>query len=242
MLNLLNPYRFGEGGGGPAFPVVESITPTSFPVAGQTHNVLMPPVVNAGELLLNFMTSHYTSATSTTQGTMNTPLGWTQVAQFETSVSSDFVTGVACFAREADGAEDGSSVNFSTSGSSPNATAAAQCYRVTGWTGVLSDIEAGGAAASASSSPNPLNFSPSWGSARALWIPVAGHVQSDASVSSYPSNYVNGINTVAGAASSSAAIATARRELEAASENVGAFSLSTAQIWVSFAVAILAAA
>jgi hypothetical protein len=87
-----------------------------------------------------------------------------------------------------------------------------------------------------SNSPNPPNLTPSWGEKKTLWLPFAAK-RNNNTEPTYPSNYTDGDfrfdNT-----NNNYIIATARRELEAASEDAEPFVFSGSAPWVASMVAV----
>ena len=219
-----------------AFPPTSAPTETSFASDGTTHNASMPATVNSGDLLLVFISLHYTSFNS--PATIQTPSGWTEVWNARHTVSSNVIE-VGVYARISNGTEGSTTVDFATSGTNPNSNGSAQCYRITDWFGAVSGIEAGTENNGASANPDPPSLTPSWGSADTLWFVVAGAADDDATVSSYPSLFGNGVDTTSGAsANNRSSIGTARRESTATVLNPGTFTLSEAELWISQTVAV----
>jgi len=142
-------------------------------------------------------------------------------------VSSTFTLNMVY--RVCDGSE-AASINVTFSGSDQ---ATYQAYRITGHAGTAPTGCT--PAAAATDSPDPPLCDPG-SSAERLWLAVFGLNNSVITVSSYPSNYTNGITD----ASSGARVGSARRELEASSEDPGVFTLSASQSWVSYTVGIAA--
>ena len=219
-----------------AFPQTSASTESSFSTSGTTHNVSMPATVDSGDLLLVFISLHYNTFNS--PATITTPSGWTEVWNGRHTVSSNVIE-VGAYARDADGTEDSTTVNFETSGTNPDAAGAAQCYRITDWFGALSGVEAGAESNGASANPDPPSLTPSWGSEDTLWFAIAGAADDDATVSSYPSLFLNGVDTTSGAsANNRSSIGTARRESTASVLDPGTFTLSEAELWIAQTVAV----
>lgn len=209
-----------------AFPVVESVTPTLFGTAATAHLVVMPAVVNAGDLL----TTVFANAGNTT---VTTPTGWTQL---DTTQASTTVR-LGSYYRIADGTEDGVTVDFVTAGA---VKAVAHVYRHSAWHGTTPP-EVGIAATGSSTTPDSPNLIPSWGAVDTGWLALTGTGAGNPTVSAYPTSYTNGNDDAAGGASSSA-IGSARRELNAASDDPAVFTLSASAVWVAQTLAIRPAA
>lgn len=213
------------------FPSVTSITESAFPTAATTHAVDMPATVAAGDLLLMFFTCFGPNS-------ITTPTDWTQIYK-----KVDGSGAGACYAKDAVGDEDGTTVDVVV-GSSVRATA--QVYRIaaSSWFGDLAGVEAGTAVSSSSSTPDPPSVTASWGSADNLFIESAHYQDDDATVSSYSTNYSNGTRTACGSATANtnATTATARRELASDTDDPGTITLSQSEGWTSNTVVIRPAA
>lgn len=203
------------------FPQVVSTTGLYDRVNSTTHNVPMPAIVDSGDLLLAL-----TSADGT--GTINTPSGWTQL--YTTTAGQSRTN---AFYKFASGTEDGTTVNFTT-GASEILTATV--YRITG---ALS-IESGTAATSTSANPNPPSLTPSWGAKDTLWISFAATDNGYIRPTVYPANYTHGRwdGDTYSSSTSYSMTASARRYLNAISEDPGTFTLSSSDAWSANTIAI----
>lgn len=198
-----------------AFPQVQSITETTTSSA-TVHNISLPATVNAGDLLVMLVVCSSTTITGT-------PSGWTAVR----SNNQDPI-----YAKVAAGTEGGGTVALTTSDSQ---NIAAQVYRITDWYGEIASGAATAAAQGNSTTPNPPSLNPSaWGTEDTLWIASAIWI-SGAGFLTYPSGYSGGIFTNAG---TPARLASARRNLNAASTDPGTFSLSLSGSWRAHTIAI----
>jgi len=206
------------------FPTVESITETSFGSASTNHAVNMPATVTTDDLLLIFMAT-YTDAAQTAPTDLGT---WTQVHQGNSG--SGFVAG-GIYAIKAAGTEGGSTANVTTASS---LAGAGQCFRITGWSGTIADLEASMDGYSSGTARSGSSLTPSWGQEDALWITMANTGDDDQAVTSSPfvANYTDGADTACGAGSNaSGRIATAHRELNATSEDPGNFTIASSEAW-----------
>jgi N-acetylneuraminic acid mutarotase len=220
------------GGACESFPTVTSITKQSFATDTTSHAVTMPAVVDPGDLLLTLFTNNGNA-------TVTTPAGWTAVTN-GTQVETTVVRG-SVFAKNAVGTEDGLNVDFVTSATEQ---AASQVYRIPAgkWSGNLAGVEATNAAGSVTNVPNPPLLDPTtWAAENTLWISyVAG--ASYATTTTYPTNYLNGTQTVAGVTTTGATVSSARRELNATSDDPAAFAMPSTSSGVPFTIAIRPAA
>ncbi len=197
-------------------PIVDSVTATSVSVASTNHNISMPATVNAGDLLLMFITYH------AAQGAVTTPSGWT----------SHGTTGLlSVFSKAADGTEDGTTVNVVTVNS---VKAGAHVYRMHRWLGTTAGVEISLGSGAPGTSSDPGTLTPTWGADRTLWI--AGTSVTGNPAITDPANYANFNETGDGA--STCKVRTGRRILYATSENPGAFTWAGSQSWTSITVAV----
>lgn len=206
-----------------AFPTVESVTETTFNSDTTAHAVSMPATVNSGDLLLILFCNNGST-------TVNTPSGWTQE---KNQLLWNSVCRVSVYSKTAAGTEGGTTVDVTTTSSEQ---AAAQVYRVTGW----SDVELSAGVVTGTQFPNPDALNPSgWGTEETLWIAVAA-VSDGTAASSYPTSYTNGFSTesTGGTASERASIGSARRENSTASEDPGTFDYGVGLDTLAFTIGI----
>ncbi len=209
---------------------VQSITPTSFAADSTTHNVQMPATVNAGDLLIAFI------ATDGTPG-LTTPSGWTWFFGWDSwqGTGNKF----SMYAKKAVGTEGGTTVNFVTSVAEK---AAAQVYRITGWRDsgtITNDIEWANAGAT-STTPDPPSLNPvNWDVEGTLWIASYGAEDND-DLTSYPTGYSGGTFTKSDVplSTTSTSMASAWRNLAAASEDPGTFTTAASKFWIASTVAV----
>ena len=203
------------------FPAVQSITSTVFSTAATSHLVAMPAVVDTGDLLLCVLNMGFGY-------TVTTPGGWSAIENSNTRL--------AVYAKDAAGTEDGTTVDFV---SATAAEAVAQVYRITGWNGTVpTDIATATLTTGTSSNPDPGSVTPSWGALDTLWIAVERSAAGE-TVSSYPANYTNGTYDFV---ASNIALATSRREINAATENPGTYTISASGTWYAVTIAVRPAA
>lgn len=198
-----------------AFPVIAA-TNTSASSAAQAspHTVNLPTGIVSGDLLIMVFMLGNTN-------TITTPTGWTQIFNTLATVR------LAAYYRIADGTEGASvSVVIGGSGRSAHCT-----YRISGYAGTP---ESGTSTSGSSVSADPPTLSPSWASAKTMWLAVMG-VNSATIPTAAPTNYTNLI-AYAGA-SGGVSVGSGRRELETATEDPGAFTNANAN-WVANVIAI----
>lgn len=207
-----------------AFPVVESVTPSNFANA-TSHLVAMPATVNVGDLLIALIATDGVAS-------VTTPANWNSLHSSATAANR-----LGSYYKIAVGDEDGTTVDFVTSATE---TMAAQVYRISNWHGTTPP-EIGAPASAGSGDPDPPSLIPSWGAADTLWLAEYG---SDAvsTATAYPTDYTDGITASAGGAGQ-CSIGSARRNLNATSDNPGTFTVTdNTKAWVAQTIAIQPAA
>lgn len=200
----------------PYGPIIETTTSSN-----TSHAVNMPSEVFEGDLLVMFV--------SVFSANIDTPTsGWViRVSDPEFPV----------YIKRADGAEGSSTATITTDSSG---WIAAQVYRITRWadTGNIFNAVEAAVASGSSSTPDPPELNPSnWDIEDTLWI-ASLHRVGVAEVSSFPTNYTNGLQTPAPGVSTTQKVAIARRENAVASENPGTFSLTSSDNWDTRTIAI----
>ncbi|MBP8114308.1 MAG: T9SS type A sorting domain-containing protein [Chitinophagaceae bacterium] len=208
-----------------AFPVVSATaTSTKSATAGTTHTVSLPAGIQSGDLLLIFWAD--ADAVNTDPGT---PLGWTQL--YTTTINNRIFR---AWYKIASGLE-GTTLNI-TAGAERSAHTS---YRIS--SGSYQGVPvAGTAVTGTNNAPNPPNLTSGFGATNTLWI-AASHSGGDdnSPAPTAPTNYTAIITGYTGNSNTThARVATARRELSAASENPGAFGLGSNVDWLANTVAI----
>jgi hypothetical protein len=189
------------------FPAV-SATATGFGPDDTSVAVTIPGTFAAGDLLLIHHAVEDGAAVAT-------PAGWVKRYAGTNLPSSVF------FYRWADGSEGGT-VTVTSTGTTAYAYWSA---RVVG-ADPAKNPEAGTVVEVTTANPNPPSLTPSWGSEKTLWL-VALAAQGTRTVSAYPANYTgNQSEVTSGTTATDARSAIATRELQAASEDPGTFTMS----------------
>lgn len=197
-----------------SFPQVASITVTFTSV--EPHLIAMPATVNAGDLLyIAYANGHGTAPTP--------PAGWNLLATTPNG------TRLSNFYKIANGTEGGTNQSFIDGGGGDTS---AQVYRITGWHGTTPPEMPAGATGN-DTNPNPPSLTASWGAADNLWLAVMACAPGSVTVSAYPSSYTNGQDDGSG----TFMVASARRELNTATENPGAFTANST-LWVAQTVVV----
>lgn len=215
-----------------AFPSVDALIQQQFSTSSDPANVDLPSTVASGDLLLVLFAQNASGATLA----LSTPSGWTKL--FEESEGS-FIR-LAIYGKVADGTEGGTSIALSNNGR----TAVAQVYRISSWHGAIADVEvATGAHFTSGTTRSPPSLTPTWGADDTLWIAVASAADDDQAFSVYPASYTNGTSQVSGGGiNNGCELASARRALNAATEDPGDFTLASTETWVLTTIAVRPAA
>jgi len=200
-----------------AFPVVAAVNGGYEAEASTEHTVNLPADIGAGDLLLVFFGSDGVP-------TITFPEGWTELFQ----ESNGNVT-LGAWYRVADG-EEGATITVTTSVSE---MASHNSYRITGYSGTP-EISLRGTGSS--TIPNPRSLTPTWGAKDTLWFAVEGN-DSNPTVTDYPADYTDGRNDVYDGFGG-CGVGSARRELNAESEDPGVFTISGSEEWVTVTIAI----
>lgn len=192
-----------------------------------SHAVTLPSGIVAGDLLLMIARAAYNRVCTT-------PTGWTEVL-----ASTDTGFGVAhVFARVADGNE-GATVTVDISSAARIAT---NTYCISGWAGTIAtDVDA---LFSAANSADPPSLTAGWGAADNLWI--AGYTSrrcdwTQVAPTDY-GNLIEAVNTPPTATSMYVGVASARRMLNAATENPATFATVSRDAYNAVTIAVRPAA
>lgn len=204
-----------------AFPTVGEVTASTQTTSSTTIAVAMPATVDAGDLLLMFVTNHFNNLNCS-----SVTLGFTEDADEQIH---NQVGRLCVFSLDAVGTEDSGTSTVTFSGTA--LSAAANVVRITAatWAGDRStDIERGTHTAGNGTTCNPASLTASWGSKDNLWIASIHHNTSPRTISVYPTNYDdNQTDTLANASGNSDSIhALATRELAAATDDPATFTLN----------------
>jgi hypothetical protein len=205
-----------------AFPTIQTQS-SGGDTAGTSHTVTLPSGIQTGDYLLIVFTS-------AGNGAATIPAGWTS-AWNDTDFNA--VRHVGCW-RVADGSE-GSSVSFTTANSVVSSYVA---YRISD-ADTATAPAVGGKTLVSGSSANPSSLTSGFGAVDTLWIAL---VQWNAAqtVSSYPTNYSGG--TTGSSSTGNVRTGVAYRQLNASSEDAGAFTMSGSITGVTRTIAIKPAA
>lgn len=212
-----------------AFPATAA-APTATPFAASVTSmpVSMPASIASGDLLLAFVEVR-------NAGTWTKAAGWTDITSLSQTGGGGGVGKLNGFYKIAAGTESGTTPTWTASIST---TGEWQVYRITGWHGTTPPeaLTTSGDASAA----NPPSLTPSWGADDTLWLAVAGHTAgSTAAWSAGPASYSGFQNDGASSGGSAVSIASAYRQLNAASEDPGTFTVSGSnRFWAAATIGI----
>lgn len=192
------------------FPIVQS-TSNDLTVSGPGVHTL-PSGIQAGDLMLFFIKMNSTSNYSL-------PVGWT--SSFNVVPSSSTIR-MGMSYKIAVGGE--TTLSVSTSPSSVTSQYAIM-YRITNY---QATPQSATTTATSGTSIDPPNLIPAWGAADTLWIAI-GTATVTNGITGVPAGYSNAISNN---------IKTSQRNLNAASENPGAYTGPTSVAWAAATVAI----
>lgn len=204
-----------------AFPVDQDRVTTDSATSGTSHSLNLPGSIASGDYLV-------AAVRCPASTTISWPAGWTEQEQSNADASDD-ETSIAW--RVADGTE-GATITI-TLGTSR--VLVGICYRITGANGIAFSASTVGSA----SQPDSPNLTDILTSARdILWLSLGGCDDSE-TLTSGPTSYSNA--TVQGSTATGTSGCTvygASRQLNAASENPGAWTLGSTSIWTAWTVAL----
>lgn len=208
-----------------AFPTVQSVTGTAFSSAATSFAVAMPATVNSGDLLVMLFGAGAGGSTP--------PTGWTLIDAWNANV---------IFARAADGTEGGTTATVTIGASSK---AAALVYRITGWinSGTITNDVKKADGASDGANPDPPSLTPGW-TDDTLWLAMAWS-NASTTLTSVPTNYTSGqvqASGGTGGATTKYTVFGAQRQLNAATEDPGTFTIGSSNTSIGMTVAIRPAA
>lgn len=211
-----------------AFPSSSTPVQTQFASSVTSMPVNMPATVNAGDLLITLVEVR-------NAGTWTKPLLWLDISTLSQTGGGGGVGKLNGFYTIALGTEAGTTPIWTASSGT---TGIWQCIRVTSWNGTTSPEAT--TTSGDSSAANPPSLSPSWGADDNLWLAVAGHAAiTTAAWSAGPSGFSGFQDNGASSGGSAVSLASAWLQLNASSEDPGAFTVSGSnRFWAAATIAI----
>ncbi len=210
-----------------AFPAVQGTGAiTAVSTAATSHPLNMPSSIVAGELLIACCGFGVTATVSNWNGFTAIPGGGVNIGGGTSSVWCGYKI-----------AAGGDTLTVT---SSTSAKSASVVFRVSGHhtstapEGLTADTSSAG-------DPDPPSLDPAaWGAEDTLWIAVGIVEGPSLWTADAPTNYTNigDTNSTGGGAATNVAIAVAYRQLNASSENPGAFNAATNDEWAGVTIAI----
>lgn len=212
-----------------AFPAIQTTNETAVSTAGTSHAINLPSGIAAGDLILILLDKGSTSAT------FNALTGWTEL------LDEAAANGIAIWYRLAD-ATEGATVTFTSSASTRSASIS---YRISGAIDpAVQAPQLSTVATAASTAPNATVCTPTGGAKDYLWITFFGatgeEADDDTWVTGTPTNYSGLLQKACGVAGTNLGglIGAASRQLNAASEDAGAFTIAVSATWRAYTVAV----
>lgn len=214
-----------------AFPVPTRTTGTTGAGSNVTAHVVDLPAVGAGDLLI-------VAFGMDTNGsrTMTPPADWTEILDDDGGAVDNWA--IAAYRIFASG-QGATTVTFTSSAVERGAYHVFH-YAAGSWHGTTPP-EASVVAIATSTAPDSPSLTASWGADDNQWISFAVREGNAAAPSAYPTNYGNGANTAEGTVGG-ASLASAWRDLNAATENPGAYTTPASTEWVAFTIVVRGAA
>jgi len=207
-----------------AFPTVVTAANSVQATDSTSHTVSLPSGIVSGDLLIGFFSCDGTATvTWPNEGT-----DWIEI------VSNASVANRLSIAwRKADGTE-GASITVTTSASEESVHIV---YRITGHIDPSTQPPEQASTTGSGVNPNPPDLTPTGGAKDYLWFAIEGSDDDDL-VTVYPTSYTDGETYGSSTGGGDCGIGAARRELNAASENPGAFTIAATEQWVAATIAV----
>ena len=210
------------------FPQVEATATSTTTSSLTTHTIDTPAGVVSGDLLIAFIGLENLTRTGLAQFSAWSD-GFIEIKDKTTGGTAGASVGVAY--KFSDGTEG---ANISVD--SVDAERAAHCmYRISS-ASLASAPEITAGASASSSAPDPDNLVPVLLTRDYLWMALAAYNKIAATITGFPTNY--GSNQVNIGQFSGATVGVATRELAAAAENPGVFTMDASEIWQAFTLAV----
>lgn len=205
-----------------AFPQVAAAVSSNQVSSQATHPFTLPGGISAGNLLLELMGFD-------ASGGNPVLANFAPFLQFANQANGSSCALKALY-RIADGTE--TSPVAATTGTDEESQH--RGLRITGANASAPEVAI---ATGTSTTPDPPNLSPSWGADDTLWI-VACAVDASVNITAYPTNYSSNQSVANSGGTGGVSLAVATRELNAASEDPGTFTLPSSRPWVAFTIAV----
>lgn len=213
------------------FPTVEATAITNGSTSAVNKVCNLPSGIVSGNLLILMLRS------AGSPGDHSTPAGWTALVLNDTSDAADDTMSI--WYRQADGNE-GATVTVNGVG---NVKFAAISYRISGAENPTTQTpEISTVAFGDSTLPDPSSLTPTGGAKDYLWLWMGGwDGETTSPPTGNPTNYTNPLGADSGTLGlpvTNCRVATAKRQLNASSEDPPSWTISAARLWSAWTVAI----
>lgn len=212
-----------------AFPQVGATATTDGTAATANAVVNLPTGIAADHLLIVL---HRSASNATAHAVSGG--GWTNLVNDASDASNDRIS---LWFRVADGTE-GATITITQTSSK----LASIAYRITGHDSVANPPQVSTVAVGTNTLPDPPSLTPTGGPKDFLWLWLGGWEGEQTSPpGGNPTNYTNPLGAssgIAGAVATNCRVATARRELNAASEDPPSWTISASDDWSAFTLAV----
>jgi cellulose synthase/poly-beta-1,6-N-acetylglucosamine synthase-like glycosyltransferase/CheY-like chemotaxis protein len=211
------------GNGSGDYPSVASTNTSNTTTVSTSHTLSLPTGISSGDLLIAMLSGYIGSGSTSVD--ISWPSGWTEFFE-EDATSGSLHLAVAGAYRQANGSE-GASITVTTNVS---VLAAHNAYRITGAADPSSQPPEAATANftdSSGTTVDPPSLSPTGGAKDYLWIAVASWRRTGRTLTGTPTNYTDTVSIDSTGYSNGLWLASVRRQLNAASEDPGVFTLSS---------------
>ena len=212
------PMLGGAGGGG-AFPSIVT-TALSTDSSGTVCTVTMPSGIVAGNLIVLFIVEEDDADLTD----WDTSKNFTEIVRARNSGNTALYSGY----RVSDGTE-GASIDVTFDN---NVNCASVALRISGAGSVPEGV---GSISGNSANPDPPSVTPTWGAKPTLWLPAISW-RSSPTITADPTDYTDPLERITDGTNGQ--VRMVRRELAAASENPGTFTLTDTEDWAALTVVI----
>jgi len=215
-LNMYFVNRPGAGSGD--YPAVAATNTSVNNTNGTSHTVNLPSGISSGNLLIVIF-----GFRGGTNQTITWPSGYASFFRADQSTN----VGVAAAYRQADGTE-GTTITVTTSA---NARTSHNSYRITGAADPAVRAPESINSNGNNANPNPASLTPTGGAKDFLWIALEVNNAGTTTITGWPTSYTGGIQ--ANGSSQNSTTGSAVRQLNAASEDPGTFTISSSIAWAA---------
>lgn len=212
-----------------AFPLVQTTATTNGSAASASPVVNLPTGIVSGDLLIVLF------RTAIGSSGVGWPAGWTELVESIADASDD---AQAIGYRQA-GASEPATISLTTA----SAKFAAIAYRISGAANPANQApQVSAVATGTSATPDPASLTPTGGAKDYLWLWLGGWEGEQTSPpAGNPTNYATPLGAdsgTGGAIPTNVRVASARRSINAASEDPGSWTISVSDDWTAWTLAV----